>query len=275
MKKKYWTQMGYVAIFAALTLLISCSDSSTDANDDPPADSTNPTVVVNLIANQNISGIQNIRVTATDDTDLYSLTFMVDGITVESIGNITIEGDFFIEVNSMDYSEGLHSVSVRASDASNNIVTTDPINVNMLFDFDPDSNGLIRAGISYYKELDPLDLSGYGDPYFVIKLYIDDVLFDTFTSAVTYDVYEINSSIYHDFDIPDATKQIKVSIQVFDEDDTVDDIVDYCPESGNYYVWTMNTMNSGIPLNYSNSYSGASDGMGDDDCEITMTVKVL
>ncbi len=273
--KKYWMLIGYAALFAALTFLNSCSDSSSEPEDDDPDDTTAPSVVVNLISNQNISGIQNIRVTSTDDTDLYSLTLMVDGLTVESRSNITTEGDFFFEVNSMDYSEGLHSITARAIDASNNIVTTDPISVNMLFDFDPDSNGLIRAGINYYKELDPLDITGYGDPYFVIKLYIDDVLFDTFTSAVTFDVYEISSSIYHDFDIPDATKQIKVSIQVFDEDDTADDIVDYCPESGNYYEWTFNTISSGVPLNYSNSYSGATDGMGDDDCEITMFAKVL
>jgi len=273
--KRYWKMMGYVAIFAALFMMSSCSDSSTDPDDGPNGDTTDPTVVVNLVANQNISGIQNIRITATDDTDLYSITLMIDGVTVESKTDVIFEGDFLFEVNSMDYSEGLHSVTARAVDEAGNITTSSPISVNMLFDFDPENNGLIRVSVDQYQELDPLDLTGYGDPYFVFKLYIDDVLFEEYQSAVTWDTYYINTPIYHDFDIDDSTKQIKVAIIVYDKDDTSDDVVDYCPESGVYYTWTMNTMPNGIPLNYSNTYSGANDGMGDDDCQITMSVKVM
>ena len=274
--KKYWTLIGYAALIVALTFLNSCSDSSTDPDDDGQNDTTDPTVVVNLNANHNISGIYNIRVTATDDTDLYSLTLMIDGVTIESRTDIYIEGDFFFEVNSMDYSEGLHTVTVRAVDAANNIVTTDAINVNMLFDFDPENNGMIRVSIDQYQELDPLDITGYGDPYFVFRISdTNDVLIDEYQTAVYWDTNIINTSIYHDFDIDDGTKQIKVAIIVYDKDDTNDDIVDYCPESGNYYTWTLSTWSNNAMLDYSNTYSGADDGVGDDDCQITMSAKAM
>lgn len=256
----------------SLITIVSCSDDDTSTS--PSGDVTAPTVELRLIDNHNISGIYNVLVDATDDEyNLYSVSLYIDGHLIEE-KNPSYEGTFSFSVNSMDYTEGSHYMYAEATDEAGNFTRSSLIDVNMLYDFDPENNGMIRVGIDYYLELDPLDLTGYGDPYFIFELYIDDVLFDDYTSPTTWDTNEITSSIYYDFDIPDDTKQIKVAIKVMDEDGAVDDPVDYCPESGNYYIWTLSTYSNGSPLDYSETYSGANDGQGDDDCEITMFVSV-
>jgi hypothetical protein len=272
--KKSMYLMFIIASLSAILFLTSCSsDSSTDPGDDTPADTTNPTVTLNLTTNQNISGIYNIRVTANDDTDLYSLHLYVDGVQLEEKIVGIYSGDFFFQINSMDYSEGNHSIYVRAFDAANNYADSDWKQVNMLFDFDPVNNGMIRVSVDNYQELDPLDLVGYGDPYFVFKIYdIDDVLLDQYTTSVYTDTNVINSAVYQDFDINDNLKQIKVVIQVWDDDGSTDDPVDYCPESGNYYIFTRTTNSGGVMLDWTVTYSGANDGVGDDDCQITCSI---
>lgn len=274
MKKNLYSTL-IIAGLSAMLFFTSCSsDSSTDPGDDNPTDTTNPTVTVNLTENQNISGIQNIKVTAYDDSDLFSVAIYVDYVKVveEEVG--IWSGDFFLELNSMDFSEGSHVVYARATDAAGNYTNTSSVNINMLFDFDPVNNGMIRVSVDNYQELDPLDLTGYGDPYFVFKIYdINDVLLDQYTSSVYTDTNVINSAVYHDFDINDNLKQIKVAIQVWDDDGTYDDPVDYCPESGNYYIFTRTTNSGGVMLDWTGTYSGASDGVGDEDCQVTLSIK--
>lgn len=273
MKKSTYVMFIIASLFAMLFLTSCGSDSSTDPADDTPTDTTAPTVTLNLVNNQNISGIYNIKVTAYDDTDLHSLYLYVDGVLLEEKIAGTYSGDFFFAINSMDYSEGSYSIYVRAFDAANNSAVSDWREVNMLFDFDPVNNGMIRVSVDNYQELDPLDLVGYGDPYFVFKIYdINDTLLDEYTSSIYTDTNVINSAVYRDFDINDNLKQIKVVIQVWDDDGSIDDPVDYCPESGNYYIFTRTTYSNGSMLNWTGTYSGANDGVGDDDCQITCSI---
>ncbi|MDA3887150.1 MAG: Ig-like domain-containing protein [Candidatus Delongbacteria bacterium] len=240
------------------------------------SDSAAPTVTIaNLTNGQNVSGIFTINVDATDNTSINRVTLYIDGSSVETIYAKDTKGIYYFDVNFNSYSDGSRSVYAIAYDGSNNSETSNAISINSEYDFALYGNGVIRVSIDHYQELDPLDLTGYGDPYFEFNLYIDDVLYSQHFTSTSYDTQEINTPIYYDFDIPDKTRQVKISIKVWDEDGASDDIVDYCNEAGNYYIWTLSTLPNGNLLNYSNTYSGADDGQGDDDCEITMSVKAL
>lgn len=255
----------------ALAYDTSNNSSSTNTITVNNTDQNLPTVAItNLTNGQLVSGLLDINVDATDNIGIDHVSLYIDGTLVGT--QTKNKAVFSFTVNFNNYTDGSRSVYAVAYDTSNNSKTSNTYTINSEYDFTPYGDGKIRVSIDHYKELDPLDITGYGDPYFIFKLYINDVLYDEHTTATFTDTHEISTPVYYDFNIPDKTRQIKVSIFVYDEDGTTDDVVDYTESAaGIAYQWTLNTLN----LNVTNSYSGADDGLVEDDCELTRSIKSI
>jgi hypothetical protein len=260
------------ALIIILSMLMSCSDTPTGNDNDTP-DTVDPTVSFENIADgADVSGIFSVTVNATDNEEIDLVAIYMDGQKIDEIDLSRFQTRFQFSIDCNDYTDGAHTLQAKAWDAAGNIGITNIITINTMFDFAPHSNGKIEVSITHYQELDPVDTFGYGDPYFIYILDIDNVEFDVYTSPVYLNVTELNITISHVFDIPDNTREYKLTVLVRDDDTAGYDELDYTHLSGTAYVWTMEP----ITNDFMNTYSGEDDGSSgydDNDCEITLEVE--
>ena len=234
-------------------------------------DITDPTVSFGNIANgSNVSGVFNVEVEASDNNAIDKVQLYLD----DNLINTQYNSQSQFTVNCNDFSDGTHILKAKAWDEAGNYASVS-INVTTKYDFAPYSDGKIEIAITHYKELDPVDLYGYGDPYFIYILKINGVEYDRYTSQVWEDKNELNINISHKFNIPDDTREYQFIVYVMDDDGGDDDQLDYTDGSGKAYVWTMKTISS---YDFTEVYNGEDDGSSnfdDNDCKITLNVKMI
>jgi len=260
-----------ILIFILSITLFSLSSCSSDSSPTgSEGDTTNPTVSFENIQNgASVSGSLDISVKATDNGAVSKIALYIDN---QKIGEFSGDNHNFT-INCNDYSDGSHTLKAQAWDNTGNTGTTS-INIQTIFDFAPNTDGKIKVSITHYKELDPVDLYGYGDPYFEYILKINGSEYDSFTSQVYDDTNELNTIISHTFNIPDKTREYQIIVRVFDEDGSVDDQLDYTPISGSAYIWTL----APIANDFNEIYNGEDDGSAnfdDNDCTITLKVETI
>lgn len=269
MKKSYKLLNGVLILI--LSVLISCSNSPTGSGNGNGNDTIDPTVSFENIANgAHVSGIFNVTVNATDNEEIDIVALYLDGQKIDEI-NVS---RYQFSVNCNDYTDGSHTLQAKAWDKAGNIGITNIITINTSFDFAPYTNGKIKVTISHYKQLDDLDIASYGDPYFVYIIEINDSVFETYTSPVWQDTQEINDDVDHTFDIPDNTKDYKLTVYVRDKDTVGYESIDYTPESGVAYYWTLHPITSDFTETFNGEDDGSS-GYDDNDCEITLKVETI
>jgi hypothetical protein len=251
-----------------LSMLMSCSDSPTGNDNDTP-DTVDPTVSFENIANgANVSGIFSVSVLATDNEEIDLVAIYLDGQKIDEIDLSRFQ--FSIDCN--DYTDGAHTLQAKAWDAAGNIGITNIITINTMFDFAPYSNGKIEVKISHYEQLDPLDIMSDGDPFFVYEIEINGNVFETYTSPTYQDTDEINTDIEHTFDIPDNTREYKLTVWVRDQEVSGYEEIDYTYLSGTWGYWELNPISSDWEAIYSGEDDGSA-GYDDNDCEITLEVE--
>lgn len=139
-----------------------------------------------------------------------------------------------------------------------------------------DGNGGIRITIDSYQGDNSGDESSYPDPYFTIKLDIDDD--DEWEFSDTSQVYVDDDSIDEPFklviDVPEHLASIRFTIEIMDEDFwTGDDHIDYRGQDANY--WSIYTRSTSIlPITWTEN--GSDDNREDEeDCVLTFTAEVV
>ncbi|MBN2829560.1 MAG: hypothetical protein JXR56_04500 [Candidatus Cloacimonetes bacterium] len=228
-----------------------------------------PTVAfMNLPNGTTISTQRNIDVTAIDNNSIVNVKLYLDN---QQIGQDT-SSPYSFSLNPFDFTDGTHTLQARATDNAGNIGYSENLSITINYDFAPNTNGRINVTISHYQELDPLDLTGYGDPYFVYEIEINNVVFDTYVSQTFSNTTVLNQNVSHIFDIPDNTREYKLTVWVYDEDTASDDLLDYTSVAGSAYYWNLNPISG----DFTDTYNGNDDGLNDDkDCEITLSVDTL
>ncbi|MCK5051953.1 MAG: hypothetical protein KAS53_09540 [Candidatus Cloacimonetes bacterium] len=266
MKRSYKLLNGVLILL--LFILISCSSDSTTG---PENDTIDPTVSFGNIANgADVSGIFNVTVNASDNDEIDLVAIYLDG---QKIGEIDVSRYSFT-INCNDYEDGEHTLQAKAWDRAGNIGITNIITINTTFDFAPYSNGTIKVSITHYLQIDPVDIGSYGDPYFVYIIEINGNEFETFTSSIWQNTYEINTPIDYTFDIPDDTREYQLTVYVRDDDIVGYEELDYTPTSGYAYIWTLDPITSDFSEIFNGEDDGSS-GYDDNDCEITLNVNTL
>jgi hypothetical protein len=136
-------------------------------------------------------------------------------------------------------------------------------------DFYDSGNGKIKVSIDRYQGDGTADFWTYGDPYFVVRFDTNaDGVFDlTYQSGVFQDTELLTLPYSVVVDVPDGTPIIKFAIQVYDSDVGGYEVIDYCPEGGNYYVHTVPA-----PFNGAWSFNGSDDGLSEIDCILNYSI---
>jgi hypothetical protein len=139
-------------------------------------------------------------------------------------------------------------------------------------DFYDSGNGKIKISIDRYQGDGTADFWTSGDPFFVIRVDINnDGTYDqTYTSDVFTDTELLSSPYSIVIDIADSTSAFRFSITVYDSDLDGDQVIDYNPESG--YTGYIHTIYS--PFSGSWSYNGSDDGLSEIDCMLDYSVSV-
>ena len=261
-----------VILFLTVLLLSSC-DSDSSGSTSPEIDTEDPTVSFNDISDgENVSGVFNVSINAYDNEEIEKITLYMDDEVIDH----SYSSQYEFSVNCNDYLDGNHKLTAKAWDTSGNFSAKN-IEINTTYDFAPYSDGQIKVTITHYKEIDPVDSYGYGDPYFIYEIRIDDEVYDTYTSQVWEDTYEINSEVSHTFNIPDDTREYQLVVYVRDKDTSGYDQLDYTHLSGSALIWTLKPDFS-LTHDFTKTYNGEEDGSSnfdDDDCEITLKVKMI
>lgn len=237
-------------------------------------DTEAPTVVfVGILDGEEVSGIFKVSINASDNKEIQKIALYLDD---EEIGTSNSSQHEF-SVNSNNYLDGNHTLTAKAWDTSNNF-SVENIEVNTTYDFAPLADGQIKVSITHYKEIDPVDAYGYGDPYFIYELRINEEVYDTYTSQIWEDTYEIDFEVSHTFNIPDDTREYQLVVYVRDNDASGYDQLDYTDSpSGSAFIWTLKT-DSHLTHDFTGTYNGEDDGSSnfdDDDCEITLKVEMI
>ena len=206
MKKSYKLLNGVLILL--LLILISCSSDSTTG---PENDAIDPTVSFENIANgADVSGIFSVTVNASDNDEIDLVAIYLDGQKIDEID----VSRYSFTINCNDYEDGEHTLQAKAWDRAGNIGISNIITINTTFDFAPYSNGSIKVSINHYKQIDSAEIGSYEDPYFVYIIKINGNEFETFTSAIWQNTFEITSPINYTFDIPDDTSEYQLIVYV-------------------------------------------------------------
>lgn len=261
-----------VSVFlVVLMMVVSCSSEKSTSGPNVEEDTTPPTISFANIGNgQEVSGIFDVIVNASDNEEVLCVSIYFDDQQVGSC----YSSPYSFSLNCNNYTDGEHNLQARVWDTSENFSVTDNITITTMYDFAPYSNGAIKVSISHFQELDPIDLTGYGDPYFIYSILIDDVEYERFTSDVFQNTTEINSLIEYCFDIPDNTREYCLDVIVADDDGVDYDLYDYTEASGQYYRWTLNPNSSDFYHIYNGEDDGSA-GFDDNDCVITLQVETI
>ena len=187
MKKKYKLLSGILLLLAII--LVSCSSDSTGPEDDTIA----PTVsILDIPYGASFSGIFSVTVYVNDDNNVDTVALYLDGQNIAS----TTSSPYIFYVNCNDVEDGVHTLQAKAQDEAGNIGESEFVAINTTYDFAPYSNGQIRVSITNYQQLDQLDLSSFGDPYFVYIIKIDEFLINNSfhtNKTISYIMNEVKS----------------------------------------------------------------------------------
>jgi hypothetical protein len=248
-------------------ILVSCSSDSTGPEDDTIA----PTVsILDIPYGASFSGIFSVTVYVNDDNNVDTVALYLDGQNIAS----TTSSPYIFYVNCNDVEDGVHTLQAKAQDEAGNIGESEFVAINTTYDFAPYSNGQIRVSITNYQQLDQLDLSSFGDPYFVYIIKIDGDEFATYTSEIWLNTAEIHTTISHTFDIPDNVREYQLIVSVRDSDTIGYEDIDYTSQSGYAYIWTLNPITSDFVGEFNGEDDGSS-SFDDNDCEITLDVDTI
>ena len=258
----------FIPVVICLFISIAFFGCSKESGTDPSGDTESPSVTITSPATgQTTSGTVNITVEATDNEEVSKVELLIDG-DVEATDT---SSPFTFSIDFSDFSEGSHSVVAKAYDSSDNSSVSDAITITYEYDFAPAGDGYIKVEIIHYIEDGTLDDFSDGDPYFIFKIVAGNDSSTVYSE--TYDGrFELWNPCYYEYNIDDNTKVFSVSIWVYDEDTSVDDWVDYTPDTGFAYRFNLNTQT----LPFEQTYNGSDDGVEyEPDCELSISVSVV
>ncbi|RKZ28052.1 hypothetical protein DRQ36_10955 [bacterium] len=256
-----------IICFLGSMLFIGCGKDDDDNGTGPSSDTEAPTVTITSPASgYTTSGSVIISVEATDNEEVSKVELLVDG----SVKSTDTTSPYSFNIDFSSYSEGAHSVVAKAYDSSDNTAVSDAIIINYEYDFAPSGDGYIKAEIIHYIEDGTLDALSDGDPYFIFKIVAGND--STTVYSETFDGrFELWNPYFYEYNVDDNTKDFSVSVWVYDEDTTVDEWVDYTPDSGFAYRFNLNTQT----LPFEQTYNGSDDGIpSEPDCELQLRVSI-
>ncbi len=139
-------------------------------------------------------------------------------------------------------------------------------------DFYDGGNGKVKIAIDRYQGDGTADFWTYGDPFFVIRVDVNnDLVYDlTFTSSIFSDTELLTSPYFVVVDLPDNTAAFRFTIGVYDSDLEGDYVIDYSPSaSGTAIVYTVYAPFAGTWSN-----NGSDDGLSETDCILDYSLSV-
>jgi len=213
-------------------------------------------------------GSVNITVEANDNVGVSEVELLIDGV----VKSTDTSSPYSFNIDFSTYSEGVHSVVAKAYDSSDNWALSNAVSITYEYDFAPSGDGYIKVEIIHYIEDGTLDALSNGDPYFIFQIVAGDD--STVVRSETYNGrFELWNPYYYEYNIDDNTKDFSVSVWVYDEDTTVDEWVDYTPDSGSKaYRFNLNTQT----LPFEQTYNGSDDGIpSEPDCELQLRVSIV
>ncbi|MEO8403979.1 MAG: Ig-like domain-containing protein, partial [Chitinophagaceae bacterium] len=92
-------------------------------------DTQAPVVSLTAPAAGTVSGTLNVTATATDNTGVSGVQFLLDGV---NLGAEDVAAPYSVSWNSTTIADGNHTLTARARDAAGNITTSTPVVVNVL-----------------------------------------------------------------------------------------------------------------------------------------------
>ncbi|MBC7108394.1 MAG: hypothetical protein H5T41_06370 [Methanomassiliicoccales archaeon] len=140
-------------------------------------------------------------------------------------------------------------------------------------DFYDNGNGKIKISIDWYQGDGTADFWTYGDPYFEIRVDLDnDGIFElTYTSAVFTDTETLDHPYSIIIDAPDNLRAMKFEILVYDSDVGGYEVIDYNPNPG--YTGFVHSISA--PFTGSWDYDGSDDLLDEIDCELRYSISVV
>lgn len=106
---------------------LAASEIQTDMNTPIAPDAINPTITMTAPAAGNVSGTINVTANASDNIGVAGVQFLLDG---NNLGTEVTSSPYSISWNTTTASNGPHTLSARARDASGNTATATSVNVN-------------------------------------------------------------------------------------------------------------------------------------------------
>lgn len=121
----YASPVQYVTMFH---LIKSVGSITVDDNSLVQVDTTPPTVSVDPILNQPVSGTITLNATATDDDTVASVQFFIDG---NPVGTANTTAPYTYSLDTTTYSNGNHNITAQATDGTGNKATSAIVILNI------------------------------------------------------------------------------------------------------------------------------------------------
>lgn len=139
-------------------------------------------------------------------------------------------------------------------------------------DFYDSGNGKVKIAINSYQGDGTADFWTFGDPFFVIRVDVNnDGTYDlTYTSSIFVDTELLTSPYSVTVDLTDGTAAFRFWISVYDSDLEGDYVIDYAPSSSGTSV----SHAVFPPFAGSWSYNGSDDGLSETDCILDYSLSV-
>lgn len=116
----------HIVVLALMSFAFALHGCSSNDNDDPPPDTTAPTVSVNALP-ATVNRSVTINATANDNVGVTQVEFRVDGTVIST----DTSAPFSASWDTGTVAEGAHSITARASDAASNATTSSAVDVTV------------------------------------------------------------------------------------------------------------------------------------------------
>lgn len=204
------------------------------------SDTTPPAVSLTFpTAGATVAGAVDITATASDDTGVTKVEFLVDGTVVGQGVSAQQAGPYVFNWNTTSYATGSHTVQARASDAAGNMATSASVSVtvdqnSVRFTERFSNNGADNAGWGLTEwTLDPTDQTGTTGSKSILGSAVPS--FNTVTKTATFSNLVLTANprltYWRKLDISCANISASAAFKVIVNDGT-DHVVDSASKSG-------------------------------------------
>jgi hypothetical protein len=148
-----------------------CSSATdNDEYNPPPADTTPPTVSITSPANnQTVSGTITVTATASDDSGIAGVQFLLNG---SNLNSEDVSPPYSTQLDTTTLTNGAHTLSAIARDSANNQTTSQAISINVSNAEPPSSptnDNIALNSVSYYES------TVHSAPYHASALYDNNI----------------------------------------------------------------------------------------------------